>query len=576
MLPSDRLRDKLLTLEGKGYGTYKTLAGAYRFPRHVLYIDHVQPDPFAPPSLLRVQVDMAEAQFPPDLWQTPTQRMALEDLIARRCREIARRQSRGRGGAGRSGAIMVDAGGQEILPRTACRLREDHVEVRLALGLPAEGRKVLAKQAQAILFEDLPAAVDGALRWANLDEHAARRHVEVAEDHAALTEGLRAQNLVAFVADGAILPRESGISDLPLGGHRAVPFRAPAALSVTLNTPHRGPITGMAVPRGVTLIVGGGFHGKSTLLAALMRGVYPHVPGDGREYVATLPEAVKIRAEEGRRVARVDISPFMTNLPFGLETHAFSTENASGSTSQAANIMEALEAGARVLLIDEDTSATNFMIRDEAMQRLVPKALEPITPFIDQVSHLRDGHDLSTVLVMGGSGDYFEVADTVILMENFLPRVVTEDARRIASERQDRRASEGRPFERVRARIPLSHGFNPYRDRRIRVDARGPRTIAFGRETIDLGAVEQVVDPSQTRAIGDAIFSALERGYFDGERTLGQVVDAILADIDAGGLEVLSTFEGHPGDYALPRRFEIAAAVNRLRTLAVRQAEASD
>ena len=228
-----------------------------------------------------------------------------------------------------------------------------------------------------------------------------------------------------------------------------------------------------------------------------------------------------------------------------------------------------------MLLIDEDTSATNFMIRDEAMQRLVPKSLEPITPFIDQVSHLRDGHDLSTVLVMGGSGDYFEVADTVILMENFLPRVVTEDARRIAAERQDRRAPEGRPFERVRARIPQSHGFNPYRDRRIRVDARGPRTIAFGRETIDLDAVEQVVDPSQTRALGDAIFYALERGYFDGERTLGQILDAVLADIDAGGLEVLSTFEGHPGDYALPRRFEIAAAVNRLRTLAVRQAEGS-
>ncbi len=571
MLPSERLRDKLLTLEGKGYGAYKTIGGAYRFPRHVLYIDHVQPDPFAPPSLLRVQVDMAEAQFPRDLWDTPTRRTALEDFVARAFREAARRQ--GRRWGGRTGALLVDAGGQEILPRTACRLSEEFVEMRVSLGLPAEGRKIQAKQAQAVLLDDLPAAVEGSMLWASLDAHAARRHVEVAEDHAALVEELRARGLVAFIADGAVLPRESGISDLPLGSHRAVPFRAAADLAVTLQTPHRGAISGLGLPEGITLVVGGGFHGKSTLLAALLRGVYPHLPGDGREYVATRPDAVKIRAEEGRRVARVDITPFINDLPGGLDTQAFSTENASGSTSQAANILEAVEVGARLLLIDEDTSATNFMIRDEAMQRLVPKPLEPITPFIDQVRHLYEGHGVSTVLVMGGSGDYFAVADTVVLMENYLPRLVTAEARRIAAERREGRAGEGQPFARVRERVPLPHGFNPYRDRRVRVDARGVRTIVFGRETIELGAVEQVVDPSQTRAIGDAIFYALEKGYFDGERTLSQVLDAITADIAQGDLEVLSTHQGHPGDYALPRRHEIAAAINRLRSLAVRQVE---
>jgi len=570
MLPSDRLRDKLITLEGKGYAAYKAIAGAFRFPRHVLYIDHVQPDPFAPPSLLRVQVDMAEAQFPRDLWDTPIRRTALEDFIARRVRDVVRRQ--GRRWGGRTGALQVDAGGQEILPRTACRLYEDYLEVRLSLGLPAEGRKIQAKQAQAVFFDDLPAAVDAALRFASLDARGAYRHVQVAEDHAALLTELRDRGLVAFVADGAVLPRESGVSDLPLSPHRAVPFRAPPELSVTLSTPHRGPVTGMGIPEGVTLIVGGGFHGKSTLLAALLRGVYPHVPGDGREYVATRPDAVKIRAEEGRRVARVDISPFIADLPLGIETQAFTSENASGSTSQAANIIEALEAESRLLLIDEDSSAANFMIRDEAMQRLVPKTLEPITPFIDQVRHLWETHGTSTVLVMGGSGDYFGVADTVLLMDHYVPRVVTAEARRIATGR-DGRLPEGRPFARVRARIPLPHGFNPYRDRRIRVDARGLRTIVFGRETIDLGAVEQIVDPSQTRAIGDAIFHALEKGYFDGERTLGQVLDAVLADIAARGLEVLAAGEGHSGDYALPRRYEIAAAINRLRTLAVRQAE---
>lgn len=577
MLPSDRLRDKLITLDGKGYSAYKSIAGAYRFPRHVLYLDHVQPDPFAPPSLLRVQVDAAEAQLPQEWWATPTRKMALEDFLARRFRDVVRRVSRGRpperGGDRRGGALLVDAGEQEILSRTACRVRDEHVELRLALGLPADGRKIQAKQAATILLEELPAAVEGTLLRASLDEGAARRHLETVEDHAALVEGLRQAELVAFVPDGAVLPRESGISDLPLGSHRAVPFRAPDALAVTLQTPHRGPVRGMGIPAGVTLIVGGGFHGKSTLLSALTRGVYPHLPGDGREHVAARPDLVKIRAEEGRRVARVDISAFVGPLPLGVDTAAFSTENASGSTSQAANLVEAIEAGGRVLVIDEDSSATNFMIRDELMQRLVPKALEPITPFVDQVRHLSLAHGISTVLVMGGSGDYFSVADTVILMDNYQPRVVTEEARRIAMERRDLRAAEGRPFEGARPRVPLPHGFNPYRDRRIRVDARGLRTIAFGRETIDLAAVEQIVDSSQTRAIGDAIFFALERGYFDGERTLSQVLDALEADLSQGGLEVLSTHEGHPGDYALPRRHEIAAAINRLRTLAVKQVE---
>jgi len=308
------------------------------------------------------------------------------------------------------------------------------------------------------------------------------------------------------------------------------------------------------------------------LLRALVRGVYPHVPGDGREYVVTLPEAVKIRAEDGRRIARVDISPFIGTLPGGVETTAFSTDNASGSTSQAANIMEALEVGAQVLLMDEDTCATNFMIRDELMQRLVPKALEPITPFVDQVRHLRDALGVSTILVIGGSGDYLGVADTVILMDHFVPRVVTAEAHRLAAEHRDRRTPEGRPFGPPRPRLPLPQGFNPYRGRRVRVNARGVRTIVFGRDVIDLSAVEQVVDESQTRAIGDAIFYALEQEYFDGTRTLSQVLDALMADIDRRGLEVLSTFEGHPGDYARPRRFEVAAAINRLRTLVVRQA----
>ena len=178
-----------------------------------------------------------------------------------------------------------------------------------------------------------------------------------------------------------LLPRRSGVDDRPLEGGGVVPFRSPESLRVVLQAPNAGSVPGMGVPVGVTLVVGGGFHGKSTLLRALEAGVYNHRPGDGRERVVSDPDTVKVRAEDGRAVAGVDISAFIDGLPLGQDTHHFTTPNASGSTSQAATIVEALESGAHALLVDEDTSATNFMLRDRRMQSLVPKDAEPITPF---------------------------------------------------------------------------------------------------------------------------------------------------------------------------------------------------
>ena len=165
-------------------------------------------------------------------------------------------------------------------------------------------------------------------------------------------------------------------------------FVSPSSMEVTLNLPNHGPLKGMGIPKGITLIVGGGYHGKSTLLEALELGVYNHIAGDGREYVITESDAVKIRAEDGRSIKSADISLFINDLPNGKDTCCFYTEDASGSTSQAANVMEAIETGSRLLLIDEDTSATNFMIRDELMQRVVKRSQEPITPFIERVQWL--------------------------------------------------------------------------------------------------------------------------------------------------------------------------------------------
>lgn len=564
------LKQKLRRLDGQGYKAYREIAGSYRFGRFTLFIDYVQGDPFAAPSRLRARVDQEAAAFPASLYAGPVRRVALEDFIARGFAQAIIRIVKGRRGTGKSGVIEIDSGAQEILQRTAAVAQAGFVEVRFAAGLPASGRRCLGPAAEAMLLDEVPRLVDAALFYQALDPQAAAAHVEAAEDQEWLRGRLQDMGLVAFVADGAVLPRASGISDLPLTNNRVIKAASPVGLRVQVALPNRGRITGMGVPEGVTLVVGGGYHGKSTLLHALQRGVYNHVPGDGRDLVVTRADAFKIRAEDGRRVEQVNISPFISNLPFGVDTTCFSTDNGSGSTSQAANIVEALEMSCRLLLVDEDTSATNFMIRDELMQQLIAKEKEPITPFIDQVRNLGKEYGVSTILVMGGSGDYFEVADTVIAMENYTPREVTAQARSIAGSRPQARAAEaGGHFGPLTARAPLATGIDPERGGKERISAKGLGTLVFGRQTVDLAQVEQLVDISQTRAIGDMVSYALRNGYFDGATSLAAVLAKVFADIEAHGLDVIALFPGC--DYALPRPLEAAAMLNRLRSFSARQ-----
>lgn len=570
-MDASSLKQALARLDGRGYKAYGQLKGAYAFPRFDLFIDRVQADPFAAPSRLRARVKQETAAFPPALFSNRVRRIALEDFIARAFDAAAHRLVKGRRGTGKSGYVGIDSGGQEILERTAVAVGDDYVEARFMAGLPAEGRRCLGGEAAAILLEEVPALVNASLLTGSLDPAAMAVHVAAAEDQEWLRLRLKEMGLVAFVADGAVLPRASGVSDAPLAGRQVISFEAPPELRVEVELPHGGRVAGMGIPEGVTLIVGGGYHGKSTLLRALELGVYAHIPGDGRELVVTRIDAVKIRAEDGRRVERADISPFIRNLPFGTGTRAFSTDNASGSTSQAANIIEALEAGSRLLLIDEDTSATNFMIRDELMRQLITSDREPITPFIDQARNLFREHGVSTVLVMGGSGAYFAVADTVIAMDGYRPAVVTARARALAA--GSLRTGPTAAFGPLTPRVPLPGGIDPRRGSRTKVAARGVDSLVFGRQHIDLAFVEQLVDPSQTRAIGAMLLYSRQKGYFDGEADLAGILDLLLAGIDRAGLDSLAGDDfgagGHPGDFARPRRYEVAAALNRLRSLSV-------
>ncbi|MGM0452631.1 MAG: ABC-ATPase domain-containing protein [Thermodesulfobacteriota bacterium] len=566
------LKSELRRIDGKGYKAYKDIAGEYEFDHFRVCIDHVQGDPFAAPSRIRVRVDRKISGFAEDTTANRSREIALRDFLTRQFHVSSRRFARGQRGIGKSGQITIDAPGQEILERSAMVVTDDFVEARFFMALPAFGRKIAGKDAEAMFFSELPAIVHAALFFENLDAAALYRHIQTAEDADAARGQLRAKNLIAFVADGSLLPRKSGIDFKPMNRDEAVFFKAPETdYRVQLALPNAGTVEGMGIYEGVNVIVGGGYHGKSTLLEAMELGVYNHIPGDGRELVVSLENSVKIRACDGRSIEKTNISPFINNLPLNKDTTAFSTTNASGSTSQAANIIEAVEIGADVLLLDEDTSATNFMIRDHRMQQLVAKDREPITPFIDKVGQLYTENGISTVLVMGGSGDYFSMADHVICMTQYLPHDVTGRAREIAeSDPSNRTAEGGQHFGDVSERYPAVESFDPYRkNSKLKIAARGTRDITFGKTDIDIADLEQLVDPSQARAIGNAIHYA--RKYMKEGYCLKDIVKRVQADIESRGLDILVPYV--MGDLAGFRAMELAAAINRMRTLKVKQAD---
>ena len=565
MLPADRLRDKLLTVEGKPYAAYKALEGAYRFERFVLYLDHIQGDPLGSPSLLRVRVDQGEAQFPAELRSTRLRRVALEDYLARQWQDAIRKTTRARS---RPGGFSVDVGGQQILERTACRVAEDYVEIRGRVAMAADGRKPAGKVALAMFMEELPQLVEHTLFYAMQPAPAVHRHVTGAEDADALRTQLRDRGLVAFFADDAVLPRDGG-NDRPLLSH-LVTFQAPEELRTTLHAPHRGPVTGLGIPRGVTVILGGNFSGKSTLLRVLAVGVYQHIPGDGREYCVTIGDAVKVSADAGRRIEGVDLTPFVAALPTGDDLTRYRTNSAPETLSQTAGIMEALETGCSLLLLDEDTTTLPLLLRDQLWPRLVANGVDPVSPLVDVVRPLYEEHGVSTVLATSVSGEYIDVADTVIVMDKFRPRVVTSTAKAAVTNLGPRPAPRKDRFGRIPQRVPLPDSVSGLRGRKLRAELQGTRTVALGREVLQLDRIEQLVEATQAKTVGDVLVFAAEQSYLDGVRTLHEIIALVDEAIAQRSLDVLSPYSGHPGDYALPRRHEIAAAFNRLRSLRVR------
>ena len=580
MKNSEELRQQLRSINRKSYPAYKGLKGLYHFGNYILSIDHVQGDPFASPSHVSIQISHRDTGFPVEYYKDTLTGTTLCDYLTRQFEKQVSQYSFRAKGSGKSGLLTVSHCGQEVFSRTACEITEKGITARFFVGFPANGRTINATELEKILFDFLPVCIQKSFFYSSFDAKELQNYIELAEDQEFIRQTLPAKNLCAFIADGSILPRESGISSRPMKA--SVPFTSPDSLRISINLPHKGKITGMGIPKGITLIVGGGYHGKSTLLNALELGVYNHIPGDGREYVITDATAVKLRSEDGRFIKDVDISMFINDLPNKKDTRCFSTLDASGSTSQAAGIVESMEAGSHLFLLDEDTSATNFMVRDAFMQQVIQREKEPITPFLERAEDLYKKAGISTILVAGSSGAFFHIADTIIQMDNYVPKDITASVKKLCSQYPLPAVSVtdfqlphshrimSRPAESSKRLIHNSRGNHSdsgaAKPERLKTRISGTDGFSLGRQEIDLRYTEQLIDAEQTAALGLLLKYAVEH-LADGRRTLPEIVQFLWKNLSLHGLSFFTENQKISCGYATPRIQEIYACLNRYRGL---------
>ena len=581
---SELLKSTLERIAGKGFAAYRDTEGTYAFDGYELTIGRVQRDPFAPPSKISVTVPQDTAGFDAELFATPQRRIALQDHILRAFGQELAKNAFGFAEFIKGGAFSVSRPGPEVIERSACSIDGDAVVMRFEATFPARERSIATREFEEMFFTALPRIVRDSLLAVSYPEGELQAVANLADDQQAIRDELAKRDLVAFVADGAILPRETGISQRPMTD--AKPFRSPDSLRVSIETPHSGTIQGMGIPAGVTLIVGGGYHGKSTLLKAIQDGVYNHVAGDGREFVICDDTATKLRAEDGRSVRGTDISLFINNLPSGIPTDSFWTEDASGSTSQAASTAEALEARCRVFLIDEDTSATNFMVREPLMQAVIAPEGEPITPFVERLRDLYEKAGVSTIIVAGSSGAFFNVADTIIQMKEYEPLDIRELVRKACKDQGAVEVPRAAGFARPNAdRVIVSpqhplvvktsadarkadkdrrEGNGPKGPERLRTKVLGGVDIRVGSVGSDMRFVEQMVDAEQAKTLAQIIKECMERDLL-ARMSVHEVVDTICAEIAENGFEAVNDSRTLECGMAMPRRAEIFACINRLR-----------
>jgi len=578
----DKLRSLLISIADLPFHNSQKLLGCYRFPRFTLSFIKIQGSPGAnPASIASVKIARQASKIPGEFLQTAECKLALADFLLRRFRQSIDRfalQNRGKDGSGSFNTIALS---QKMLNRDSVLFDGDAIELRFIISLPAQGQGggvFDAGQAWIMLNQELTAIVDATFFYRHYDQQTRTlldRFVDVQRTRAEIIQFMRQHGLVAFIADDAKLPRHSGVDDRPATDESVKTFQSPASLRITIPLPDGRSITGMGLKQGITCITGGGYHGKSTLMQAILAGVYAHIPGDGREYTVTRNDAFFIRAEDGRSIRDVDISPFIGDLPNGLKTDRFSSDNASGSTSQAANIVEAIESGSRLLLFDEDTCATNFLVRDELIKQILDATQEPIKPLYSTVRSLWQKQRVSMIFVVGGLGYFLQKADTCLLMDNYRCRDITAKVRAKLGPIAD----EDTPIADVsKSRRLAADNFDPaYTNqrlnktlpKRIKNLRNAPRQLEYGMDLVNLDAVAQIAEAPQVLTIGYCLLALRKQLKQAGDKpeTIRFWIDWLESQISQYGLDVLKP--DYPGMLSMPRKYELAAAINRIRSLRI-------
>ena len=555
------LYQKIRSLDGKPYGTYKNLATReWDFGDFVLEFIHVQGDPYAPASRVLLRAKLATLGYAPEWGSDFEHRLALSDFLYRRLGRMVQERY-----PGKDAAVVFDTAGPEMLVRNSLWIDNGEIRACLQVRLPGEGRKIQAELAAEILTMVMPDLVAAGLYYTQGDEPAMQRHYRVLAERKEILAQLDGRGLCAFVPDGAVLPRASGLSELPLEG--AVPFAAPAELAVTLNACGRE-IRGMGIPKGITVITGGAFHGKSTLLQALVRAVYPHVPGDGREGIVVDDTALRVGVEDGRSVRGTDLSMFVRDLPGGISTKDFSTLSASGSTSEAANLLEAMEAGARTFLIDEDSSAVNFLIRDVRVRKLVGDEREPLIPLTDRIRSLASA-GMNFILVAGACGDYLDLADNIIVMANYKAECAKSTVSSWKAEGLIGSTVNARPFAAYMQ--PLQKHVRPASavERQVKVKLAGDSLLQIGFLVADTSRLVTLVDKQQRLGAGFMLLNMLQNAVSNTAEGSAPANDSVagvaqkLCDVVCNvGFRNLP--QGMSREMSLPRAVDIACVAFRL------------
>lgn len=572
------LYQKIRTLAGKNYGLYKSLGEKnWDFGDFSLEFLHVQGDPFAPASRILIKANLQMLGYPSEWGGSFERRLALSDYLLRRMSDLVKEKY-----PDRDAAVVFDVAGPEMLVRNSLWIDNGELRVCLQVRLPGEGRKIQSEAAAEILTMVLPDLVsaclynDGARCEGGVKPELAA-HYQVLADRAVVLKELDARGLCAFVPDGAVLPRASGISEEPMEG--AVPFSAPEGLAVELDVNGRK-VRGMGIPKGITVITGGAFHGKSTLLQALTRAVYPHIPGDGREGIVIDETALRVGVEDGRSVRGTDLSQFVRDLPGGVSTKEFTTASASGSTSEAANLLEAMEAGSNTYLIDEDSSAVNFLIRDARVRKLLGDDREPLIPLTDRIRDIAS-QGRSFILVAGACGDYLELADNIIVMANYKAECAKTVGKLCAALGETTMVPPSglAPFVAPACRgfaeyiKPIQNSIRPTSavERQVKVKLSGDTLLQIGFLVSDTSRLVTLSDKQQRLGAGFMLLNLCQNSISNGDSanssgdttTIVECIEKLCDKIKNVGFRNLP--QGMSREMSLARPVDIACVLFRLR-----------